>query len=76
MWVLLDLRKMMAPLCVLCDCSIDRDVMESANISFKEHIRCQHNMWTYYWYVCQVIIYVLRICVCIYIRVCIICICT
>jgi hypothetical protein len=29
--------------------SIDRDVIESAGVSFREHIQKQHNMWKYFW---------------------------
>jgi len=31
-------------------CSIDRDLIESAGISFRDHIRNQHNMWSYFWF--------------------------
>ena len=31
-------------------CSIDRDLIESAGISFHDHIRNQHNMWSYFWF--------------------------
>ena len=33
-------------------CSIDRDLIESAGISFRDHISSQHNMWAYHWFRC------------------------